>query len=156
VLCIWPKGGRPRHPMVYCDETWTGVEYSVAASLIYEGFVEEGLKLVKAVRDRYDGYKRNQWNEVECGSHYVWSMASWAVLLALSGFACDIPEKRIYFNPRVNRNNFRTFWSTGTAWGTYSRVEKSGGGPVEHKVEVLYGTLDGVEVIVDGEVAARL
>jgi len=156
VLCTWPKGGRPKHPMVYCDETWTGVEYSVAVSLIYEGFVAEGLKLVKAVRDRHDGYKRNPWNEVECGSHYSRSMASWAVLLALSGFECDMPAKRIYFNPRINRNNFRTFWSTGTAWGTYCRVEKAEGGPVEHKVEVLYGSLDGVEVIADGEVVATL
>jgi len=155
VLCTWPKGGRPRHPMVYCDETWTGVEYSVAASLIYEGFVEEGLKLVKAVRDRYDGYKRNPWNEVECGHHYARSMASWAVLLALSGFVCDIPAKRIYFNPRINRNKFHTFWSTGTAWGTYSRIEKTEGGPVEHKLEVLYGNLDGIDVIVDGETVAK-
>ncbi|MBP9000358.1 MAG: hypothetical protein KBG08_08895 [Bacteroidales bacterium] len=156
VLCTWPKSGHPRHPMVYCDETWTGVEYSVAASLIYEGFMEEGLKLVKAVRDRYDGYKRNPWNEVECGHHYARSMASWAVLLALSGFVCDMPAKRIYFNPRINRNKFYTFWSTGTAWGTYSRIEKTEGGPVEHKLEVLYGNLDGIEVIVDGEVVAKL
>ena len=62
---------------------------------------------MKAVRDRYDGYKRNPWNEVECGNHYVRSMSSWALLLALSGFKCDMVEKRIYFSPKINKDDFR-------------------------------------------------
>ena len=47
VLCSWPKGGRPRLPFVYSDEVWTGVEYQVAAHLIYEGAVAEGLEIVR-------------------------------------------------------------------------------------------------------------
>lgn len=156
VLCTWPHGGRPAQPMVYCDEVWTGVEYAVAATLIYEGYTEEGLSLVKAVRDRYDGYKRNPWNEVECGNHYVRSMSSWALLLALSGFKCDMVEKRIYFSPKINKDDFRTFWSTGTAWGIYSRVVKDGASEAEHRLEVLYGSLAGTEVIADGKVVAKL
>jgi hypothetical protein len=135
--------------MVYSDEVWTGIEYAVAANLIYEGFIDEGLTVVKAVRDRYDGYKRNPWNEVECGNHYARSMSSWAVLLALSGFSCDMVNKKIHFSPKVNRGDFHTFWSTGTAWGTYTCREKNGTNEFEHKVEVLYGDLSGVEIIAD-------
>jgi len=109
LVCSWPKGGRPKIPFVYCDEVWTGIEYQVASHLIYEGFVEEGLTIVKAIRERHDGYKRNPWNEVECGHHYVRSMASWALLLALSGFEYDMVEKRISFDPVINKENFSTF-----------------------------------------------
>ena len=50
LICTWPKGGRPEYPFVYSHEVWTGIEYHVAAHLIYEGYLEEGLAIVKAVR----------------------------------------------------------------------------------------------------------
>src|SRR5262249_14243461 len=53
VLCSWPRGGQPRIPFVYCDEVWTGIEYQVATHLVLEGFVDEALTLVRAVRDRH-------------------------------------------------------------------------------------------------------
>jgi len=40
------------------------------------------VKVVKAIRDRHDGLKRNPFNEPECGHNYARSMASWNVLLA--------------------------------------------------------------------------
>ena len=87
LLCSWPRGKRPALPFVYSDEVWTGIEYQVAAHLIYEGLVEEGLAIVKAVRDRYDGERRNPWNEVECGNHYARALSSWSLLTALSGLS---------------------------------------------------------------------
>ena len=89
VLCTWPRGDRPSLPFPYCDEVWTGFEYQVAASLIYNDLVDEGLKVVKAARDRYNGLHRNPWDEEECGHHYARAMSSWALLLALSGFHYD-------------------------------------------------------------------
>ena len=83
--------------------------------------VEQGLTLVKSVRDRYDGERRNPWNELECGSHYARSLASWSVLLALSGFECDLTVGHIGFKPALDTDNFRSFWSTGTGWGSYSQ-----------------------------------
>ncbi len=146
LLCSWPKGGRPRLPFVYADEVWTGIEYQVAAHLIYEGFVDEGLTIVKAVRERHDGHRRNPWNEVECGNHYVRSMASWAVIIALSGFKYDMVNSRMSFKPAINENNFSTFWSTGKAWGTYVQELNSETGKMECKVNVLYGNLDGIQL----------
>ena len=81
LICTWPKGGRPPAVMLYSDEVWTGIEYQVAAHMIYEGLIEEGFAIVKAARDRYDGIPRppigrNPWNEIECGGHYARAMSS--------------------------------------------------------------------------------
>ncbi len=146
LICSWPKGGRPKLPLVYCDEVWTGVEYQVAAHLIYEGFVDEGLTIVKAVRDRHDGYRRNPWNEVECGHHYVRSMASWSLLLALSGFNYDMVKGVISFCPVINQNDFSTFWSTGKAWGIYSQNRDPKSGRMNWNVEVLGGNIAGIKL----------
>ncbi len=121
LLCTWPRGGRPPLPFPYSDEVWTGIEYHVASHLIYEGMVREGLSIIKAVRDRYDGRRRNPWNEVECGHHYARAMSSWGILLALSGFSFSSPEGRLGFAPAINQEDFRTFWSLGSTWGAYEQ-----------------------------------
>lgn len=151
VLCSWPHGGRPKFPFVYSDEVWTGVEYQVAAHLIFEGFVDEGLTVIKAVRDRHDGIKRNPWNEVECGNHYARSMASWAPIIALSGYKCDLVKGEINFAPVFNRDNFSCFFSCGIAWGIYSQSLNSLTGEIDASVKVLYGSLDGVTVKANGK-----
>lgn len=117
VLCTWPHDNRPPLPFVYSDEIWSGVEYQVAASLIYSGFVDEGLAIVEAVHDRYDGYKRNPFEHDESGLHYARAMASWSVMLALSGIEYDGRANRLVFDPKISRTDFKTFWSTGNAWG---------------------------------------
>ena len=121
LLCSWPHGNRPVLPFVYSDEVWTGIEYHVAAHLIYEGWVDEGLAVVKAVTDRYAGYNRNPWNEVECGHHYARAMASWGVKLALDGFTYDLVEGWLGFAPKINADDYTCFWSTNSAWGEYSQ-----------------------------------
>jgi non-lysosomal glucosylceramidase len=146
VLCSWPRGGRPRFPFIYSDEVWTGVEYQVAAHLIFEGLVDEGLTIVRAVRDRHDGVRRNPWNEVECGNHYVRSMASWAVYLALSGMHVDLVAGSLSFEPARDAGSFTGFWVTGRGWGTYQQRANPETGGFDVSVEVLYGTIDGVTV----------
>ena len=122
IIATWPRGERPGYAFWFCDEVWCGIEYQVASHLIYEGFVEEGLAIVKGVRDRHTGERRNPWDEFECGHHYARSMASYAVLTALSGFSYSAPEKRIGFAPRVNEKDFEVFFSVGSGWGSYSQV----------------------------------
>jgi len=125
LMCTWPRGNRPLIPTRYCDEVWTGIEYQVASHLIMEGFVAEGLTIVKGTRDRHDGLKRNPWDEPECGSHYARAMASWGLILALSGYRCCAADGLLQFAPQINADDFRTFWSTDAAWGTYA--QKVGG-----------------------------
>jgi len=134
-----PKGGRPGYAFWFCDEVWCGIEYQVAAHLIYHGFVDEGLTIVKAVRDRYDGLKRNPWNEFECGHHYARSMASYALLTALSGFRYSASTQTIGIEPRVCENDFRTFFSVGSGWGLLA--QKARGRERDLVIRVDYGSL---------------
>jgi hypothetical protein len=119
LLCTWPHGGRPILPFPYSDEAWTGVEYAVAAHCIQMGLVEQGLEIVRGVRSRYDGHRRNPWNEVECGHHYARAMSSWSLLLALSGFRYSAPEGQLRMVPAINAASFSCFFSTGACWGTF-------------------------------------
>ncbi len=84
LVCTYPRGHRPRRPFPYCNEVWTGVEYSAAIGLLLDGDAAAAERVVGDVRDRYDGRRRNPFNEVECGHHYVRSMASWGLVEAWS------------------------------------------------------------------------
>ena len=91
LLCTWPRGGRPAVPIRYADEVWTGSEYQVAAHCWREGLQHEGRAVLDGVWARYDGRRRNPFNEIECGDHYARSLAGWSALEAVAGFAHDGP-----------------------------------------------------------------
>ncbi len=100
VICDWPEGVcKPVVPAPYSEETMVGFEYQAAIHMIQEGLVAEGLEIIGIIRSRFDGEKRNPWNEFECGSNYARSMASYALLNALSGFSFDLSKGRIGFRP---------------------------------------------------------
>ena len=120
LLCSWPRGGKPTLPFIYSDEVWTGIEYQVASHLIEEGFVNEGLTIVKALRSRYDGRTRNPWNEYECGNWYARAMSSYALLGALAGFRYSAVERTLWFGPRLNVRPFNSFFSTALGFGSIS------------------------------------
>ena len=145
VLCTWPHGGRPKQPFVYSDEAWTGIEYHVATHLIYEGMIDESMDIIHALRKRHDGYRRNPFNEIECGNHYVRSMASWGLLIALSGYRFDMVKGEISFDPKVSKEDFSCFFSNGKAWGVYKQKTGADGGK-EFTVIPLYGSLEGVSI----------
>ncbi len=117
LLCSWPRGDKPTLPFIYSDEVWTGIEYQVASHLIEEGFVNEGLTIVKAARSRYDGRARNPWNEYECGNWYARAMASYSLLGALSGFRYSAVERTLWFGPQLNIQPFKSFFSTAFGFG---------------------------------------
>jgi uncharacterized protein (DUF608 family) len=139
VLCSWPRGGKPRYPFPYVDEVFTGIEYQVGAHLIYEGMVEEGLTLVRCARERYDGERRNPWDELECGHHYVRAMSSWSLLLALSGYHYSAPARSLSFAPRLRPEDFRCFFTAGEAWGSY--VQRLDGRKQVHTLDLCWGSL---------------
>ena len=140
LICSWPRGRRPALPFVYSDEVWTGIEYQVAAHLIYEGLVMEGLAIVKGARDRYDGMRRNPWNEVECGSHYARALSSWSLLTALSGYRYSGPEERIEFAPRFSEDDFRSVFTAGRGWGVYTQKRSAAGSTAG--VKLLQGEME--------------
>jgi hypothetical protein len=79
--------------------------------------VQEGLDVVRACRDRYDGRARNPFNEYECGHWYARAMSSYALLFGLSGARYDAVEKILYVEPSI-RGDFHCFFSTAAGYGT--------------------------------------
>jgi non-lysosomal glucosylceramidase len=153
VLCTWPKGGRPRFPFGYSDEVWTGVEYQVAATMMYEGLVDEAIILVEAVRSRHDGYLRNPWSENEAGHHYARSLASFGLLTGMLGFSADLARGIVRFDPKFTTSDFTCFWCHGKGWGTYNqRTDESG--EVSAEVHVIEGTVGATKI--EGPVPIRL
>jgi uncharacterized protein (DUF608 family) len=117
LLCTWPKDGALSLPFVYSNEVWTGIEYQVASHLMIMGHVEEGLEIVRTLRDRYDGRVRNPFNEYECGHWYARAMASYGLLQGMTGVRYDAVEKALYVEPRMG-GDFRAFLCTATGYGT--------------------------------------
>ena len=122
VICSYPEGAKlPSIPIPYCEETMTGFEYALAGLMISEGLITEGEDIVKAVRDRYDGEKRNPWNEIECGSNYARSMASYALMSIYSGFSFDMTKKHIGFAPIQSSGKY--LFSACESWGSVEFCE---------------------------------
>ncbi len=123
IICDYPSGTlKPVIPLPYCEESMNGFEYQLAGLLISEGLLEEGLTVVRAVRARYNGRNRNPYNEIECGSNYARSMASFALIPIFSGFRFDMPHHRIGFRPVVP-GDFRSLWSLDCGYGTFERKD---------------------------------
>ena len=142
LMASYPKD-RPENPFPYFTEVMTGFEYAAAVGMLYEGQVNDGLKCIKNIRDRYDGRKRSPFDEAECGHHYARAMASWAAVLALTGFGYSGVEKSMAFAPK--EGSF--FWSNGCSWGSCSlkRQDKSARRMADKdfrvELSVLYGEI---------------
>ncbi len=126
LMCTWPDGGRPEEPTRYCDEVWTGSEYQVAAHCFFEGLHEEGAAVLEGLWGRYDGTRRNPYDEIECGDHYVRALAGWSVVDALSGAAWDAPSGTLTVRRLADGESWPLLTPTG--WG------------------LVRGTPDGVEI----------
>jgi uncharacterized protein (DUF608 family) len=116
LLCTWPRGGKPSLPFVYSDEVWTGIEYQVASHLILAGRVDEGLQVVRACRERYDGRKRNPFDEYECGHWYARAMSSYALLQSIGGAVYDAVERTLSLKPKI-AGDFSCFLATASGYG---------------------------------------
>ncbi len=141
LMAAYPKS-RPANPFPYFSEVMTGFEYTAAVGMIYEGMgaltggaaasvgplaagreaIENGLRIIRNIRERYDGRKRNPFDEAECGHHYARAMASWSAVIALSGFGWNGAAGAMEFAPIEGT----FFWSNGWAWGT-CRIKAAGG-----------------------------
>jgi len=134
LMASYPKD-RPANPFPYFTEVMTGFEYAAAVGMLYEGQTQEGLKCIQNVRDRYDGRKRSPFDEAECGHHYARAMASWAAVLALTGFHYSGVDKSMTLAPKEGKY----FWSNGSAWGTCSLRQSDANTQVD--LTVLHGQL---------------
>ena len=133
------KGKGPEWAAGYFNECMNGFEYQAAGHMIWEGLVQEGLAVTRALHDRYHASRRNPWNEVECGDHYARSMASYGVYLAACGYEYDGPRAHLGFAPKISPENFKCAFTSAEGWGSYA--QKSSGGNFKAQIAVRFGTL---------------
>jgi non-lysosomal glucosylceramidase len=148
LMCTFPRGNwnyeqaagqGPNWAAGYFNECMNGFEYQAAGHMIWEGMLQEGLAVTRAVHDRYHARRRNPWNEVECGDHYARSMASYGVFLAACGFEYHGPQGHVGFAPRLSPENFKAAFTSAEGWGTFQQKAEGGGRTAE--LTVRWGSL---------------
>jgi len=143
---IEPKSGNKNYAG-YLNECMTGFEWQVAAHMIREGMVEEGLAIGRAIYDRYSADRRNPYNEVECSDHYSRAMASYGAYLAVCGYRYDGPTGKLGFGPKLNPEEFRAAFTTAEGWGRFT--QKVEAGKLSARIELQYGELKLTEFALD-------
>ncbi len=139
VMFKFPAGvQKPQIPIPYAEECMTGFEYAVACQMLQVGMEDEAVKIYAAIRERYDGAKRNPWVEIECGASYSRAMASYSYLPIYSGFVCDLPHKTVGFKP-MGEGSY--FWSLDGAWGVVEYTDR------QMEIKVLYGELSLEQIV---------
>ncbi len=154
LICDYGHGKRPQIPFPYYAEVMTGFEHATAALMLYRGMTARGLECIADIRRRYDGVRRNPWDEAECGHHYARAMASWSGILALSGFRYSAPDRALHVTPRISHPDFHSFWSSGTGWGMFSLAQQEAKNSLL-SLRVLEGSLPVVSVELMGNTFAH-
>jgi non-lysosomal glucosylceramidase len=148
LMASYPDG-RPANPFPYFTEVMTGFEYTAAIGMLYEGLLDDGLKCIGSIRERYDGLKRNPYDEAECGHHYGRAMISWAGLLALSGFHYSAVDRSL----QLGAGDGPMFWSNGYAYGTFREAGSAEGRMVS--ITAIRGELPLKSLVVRGHGRVR-
>jgi uncharacterized protein (DUF608 family) len=145
--CSWPgmKYWSDVDPNTWADQgntCWSGVELAFASFLLYEGFYEEAIEVIRTVDRRY---RENglYWSHQEFGGHYLRPMSAWSILNGLLGFSVN--QGRLRFEPKLNRTAFKLFFATPTGTAHYIRVDET------VKLRCLTGTLEFSSLEIRGE-----
>jgi uncharacterized protein (DUF608 family) len=137
LMATYPKGTDMEFPFPYFNEVMTGFEYSTAAHMVYENMEKDALRCIEAIRDRFDGNKRNPFNKIEAGYHYARSMAAWAVVLAYTGFSYSAVDHSLMLGDVSGTHT----WTNGYGWGTFTVVTSPGSKQKRVEVTVRSGSL---------------
>ncbi|HPJ21335.1 MAG TPA: GH116 family glycosyl hydrolase, partial [Clostridia bacterium] len=116
LLCTWPRGNKPSLPFPYCNEVWTGFEYQVASHLMTFGEIDKALEIIRTARDRYNGKKRNPYDEYECGHWYARALSSYSLIQGYTGIRYDAVEKNLYID-KAPSGELVSFLSTAGGYG---------------------------------------
>jgi non-lysosomal glucosylceramidase len=142
LMASYEPNRRPKEPFPYFNEVMTGFEYTLAVNHIQDGNRDTAVAIIDAVRRRYDGRRRNPFDETECGRHYARAMASWSALVAWNDVNWDARKGRL----STSLAEGSTFFSTGSACG---EIRRTADGAIE--VEVFEGEIALAELVVEGK-----
>jgi non-lysosomal glucosylceramidase len=165
LMCTWPKGGADAAAgknqnggfVAYFNECMSGFEYQVAAHMIAEGLVQEGLAIVRAIHDRYHASRRNPWNEIECSNHYARAMASYGAFITICGYEYDGPRGHLGFAPKLGADDFKAAFTAAEGWGSFRQTRSRDA--QRERIEVASGRLRLRTLsfaLVEGHTAARV
>ncbi len=159
-MCTWPGDDRPDPFTLYSVEVWTGVEYSTAGLMVYEGLLDEARQIVGTARARYDGRPRrglnsgggvcgmgNPFQELECGKFYARAMSSWSLLTACQGQILHGPAGLLGFSPRWRPEDHRSFFTVPEGWGLFCQTRA--GGLQTERIELRHGKLTLRKLVLD-------
>jgi uncharacterized protein (DUF608 family) len=126
-ICSWPRGcpewlkNDGAFFAGYMNECMSGFEYALSSLMMWDGMPYRSLAHTRIMCERYDGSKRNPWNEVEWGSFYGRAMASYGVFTAACGFKYSGPDHSIAFAPRLTPEKFKAAFTAAEGWGTFEQ-----------------------------------
>ena len=104
---------------------------------------DDAWRLLSAVWARYDGRRRNPFNEIECGDHYARAMAGWSALDAMAGLRHDANSAMLALNyPALAGQRLPVLLNAG--WGLVSVVD----GVL--RLECTAGTIELLSLRLDG------
>lgn len=123
--CQWP-GDAFLHPVedkCWVDQAntcWTGVELAFASFLIYEGMLDEGLRVARNVDDRYRKYGI-YFDHQEFGGHYFRPMSAWGILNSLLGL--EMHKDTLRIAPKISASPLELLYALPGGYGFYSEKE---------------------------------
>ena len=128
IACTFPRGGDEallqgnRHFAGYLNECQPGYEWAATSLMMWHDMPYHALAHTRTMHERYHGSRRNPWNEVEWGSHYSRSMASYGVFTSACGFEYNGPRGYIAFSPRIKPENFKAAFTSADGWGSFAQM----------------------------------
>lgn len=97
---------------------WTGVELAFASFLIYENMVDDGLKVIKGVDDRYRKAGL-YFDHQEFGGHYYRAMSAWSIMNAYLGLSVNSGVYK--FDPKIKKEEFTMFLANPNGTALYKK-----------------------------------
>ncbi|AWR96885.1 beta-glucosidase [Acidianus sulfidivorans JP7] len=107
----YPDGYRPmlnnyKNPLnlpasIQFDTPWSGVEFYLASHLIYEKMVEDGIKVLKGIYDRY-AVAGHFWDHIEWGAHYSRPLSAISVIPAFEGIKYEAFKNTLIIDPAIS------------------------------------------------------
>jgi hypothetical protein len=152
IMCAWPYEGAEaltigeQYFAGYLNECMSGFEYATSALMMWHGMPERSLAHTRIMHERYQGAKRNPWNEVEWGSFYSRAMASYGVFTAACGFEYNGPAGNMAFAPKVKPERFKAAFTSADGWGSFEQTRDAAQRTQNHTVRVKWGHLSLKEI----------